>query len=52
MNTFILNPLLFTVLRSYENVYRFIEEANHECWIRYLNALAYGLLLNFKTRIL
>ena len=52
LNTNILTPLLFAILRHREMFIQFISQANDECWADYLNGLAYGLILNFKTRIL
>lgn len=52
MNTYILTPLLFAVLRNRESFLNFIEQIDSEIWVDYLNGLAYGLLINFKARIL
>lgn len=52
LNTNILTPLLFAILRHSEGFTRFINEAEDECWVDYLNGLALGLVLNFKARIL
>ena len=52
LNTNILTPLLFSILRHREQFISFIEQVDDVCWAKYLNALAYGLILNFKARIL
>lgn len=52
LNTNILTPFLFAILRHREVVLKFIAQADDECWADYLNGIAYGLILNFKTRIL
>ena len=52
MHAYILTPLLLAILRNYDAFVQFIEEADSIEWAKFLDALAYGLLINFKARIL
>lgn len=52
LNANILTPLLFAILRNKIAFLDFIENVDHSIWASYLNGLVFGLIFNFKARIL
>jgi Na+/phosphate symporter len=52
MNINILTPFLLAILRHRQAFHEFISQVDDRVWVQYLNGIVFGLIYNFKMRIL